>query len=155
MPAARPSEPDPYELLGVPADASSADIARAYRRLARALHPDSRPGDPAAASQFQAVTLAYEVLSDTGRRAALDQQRPGRVSWSRPLAPGGAGGAWPPVWPLDLAAAGAPVAAPRRGVLRAGPVMVEPAPGSGSEDRAADLTGHIGRFLSDREHWPW
>jgi curved DNA-binding protein CbpA len=39
-------EPDPYQILGIGADATGADIARAWRRVARAMHPDSRPTNP-------------------------------------------------------------------------------------------------------------
>ena len=62
-----------YELLGVRKSASAAEIRRAYQKLARRLHPDLNPGDPAAAERFGAVTLAYEVLSDPQRRAAYDR----------------------------------------------------------------------------------
>ena len=148
MPAAPGPQPDPYELLGVPADASSSDIARAYRRLARALHPDSRPGDPAAAGQFQALTLAYEVLSNPARRAAHDQQRPGHAPRSWPPAGAGVGQATPAIWPLDLAVPGAP---PPRAAMWAGPVITEPALGSGSDD----LAGLIRRFMIHQERWPW
>jgi DnaJ domain len=71
-------ERDPYRELGIGRDATAADIARAWRRLARAVHPDSRPGDPAAAAQFRAVSDAYGLLSDPARRAAWDHQHPTR-----------------------------------------------------------------------------
>ena len=67
-------ERDPYQALGLGADASTADISRAYRRLARALHPDSQPGDAAAADQFRAVSDAYELLSDPARRTDWDRR---------------------------------------------------------------------------------
>lgn len=63
---------DHYETLGVSHDASQDEIKKAYRRLARRLHPDVNP-DPAAAEQFKQVTLAYEVLSDETKRAQYDR----------------------------------------------------------------------------------
>lgn len=62
---------DHYETLGVERDATQEDIKRAYRRLARQLHPDVNPSDDAA-EQFKAVTHAYEVLSDPEAREKYD-----------------------------------------------------------------------------------
>jgi curved DNA-binding protein CbpA len=53
---------DPYRVLGVSADASQRDIARAYRRAVQRAHPDARPRDPQAAARFQALTDAYDLL---------------------------------------------------------------------------------------------
>ena len=64
--------PDLYDLLGVARDADADAIKKAYRRLARQLHPDVNP-DPAAQEQFKQVTAAYEVLSDPQKRAAYDR----------------------------------------------------------------------------------
>ena len=63
---------DYYALLGVPRDASHAEIKKAFRRLARELHPDVS-GDPEAGHRFRAVAEAYEVLSDPGRRQTYDR----------------------------------------------------------------------------------
>ena len=63
---------DPYDLLGVARDADADAIKKAYRRLARQLHPDVNP-DPASQEQFKQVTAAYEVLSDPQKRAAYDR----------------------------------------------------------------------------------
>lgn len=63
---------DLYELLGVARDADGDAIKKAYRRLARQLHPDVNP-DPDSQEQFKLVTAAYEVLSDPQKRAAYDR----------------------------------------------------------------------------------
>jgi molecular chaperone DnaJ len=63
---------DLYELLGVDRDADGDTIKKAYRRLARQLHPDVNP-DPDAQEKFKEVSLAYEVLSDPQKRAAYDR----------------------------------------------------------------------------------
>jgi len=64
---------DPYEVLGVPRDASADEIKSAYRRLARKYHPDVNPGDSAAEEQFKEVGSAYSVLSDPEKRARFDR----------------------------------------------------------------------------------
>ena len=63
---------DFYILLGVTPDASTADIKRAYRRLARRYHPGINPGDRAAEAMFERVSKAYETLSDPTRRRQYD-----------------------------------------------------------------------------------
>lgn len=62
---------DHYAVLGVSRDASAEDIKRAYRKLARELHPDVNP-DPATQEKFKDVTAAYEVLSDAEKRRMYD-----------------------------------------------------------------------------------
>src|SRR3954464_2974810 len=67
-------EKDFYKELGVSSDASAEEIKRAYRKLARDLHPDTNP-DPAAADRFKAVSEAYSVLSDDAKRKEYDETR--------------------------------------------------------------------------------
>jgi molecular chaperone DnaJ len=64
---------DYYEVLGVSRDASDADIKKAFRRLARELHPDVNSHDPEAETKFKEAAEAYEVLSDPERRATYDR----------------------------------------------------------------------------------
>ncbi len=66
---------DFYKVLGVDKDASAAEIKKAYRKLARANHPDSKPGDKAAEDRFKAVAEAYDVLGDEQKRKQYDEMR--------------------------------------------------------------------------------
>lgn len=64
---------DPYKVLGVARDASEEDIRRAFRRLAKELHPDVRPNDPAASDRFRKVSAAYEIIGDADKRGRYDR----------------------------------------------------------------------------------
>jgi DnaJ-class molecular chaperone len=64
---------DPYDVLGVKRDASQKDIQKAYRRLAKKLHPDLNPGNAEAEQQFKQVAAAYDLLSDPEQRARFDR----------------------------------------------------------------------------------
>src|SRR5690349_22281381 len=68
-------EKDYYAALGVPKDADAAAIKKAYRKLARDLHPDKNPNNAEAEARFKEVSEAYDVLSDEKRRADLDEAR--------------------------------------------------------------------------------
>jgi molecular chaperone DnaJ len=68
-------EKDYYAALGVPKDADAAAIKKAYRRLARDLHPDKNPGNTEAETRFKEVSEAYDVLSDSKRRSEYDEAR--------------------------------------------------------------------------------
>lgn len=137
---------DPYKVLGVPADASRAEIVHAYRRGARDAHPDARPADPRGAGRFQSLTEAYDLLSDTGRRAEYDRSRARRPG-IQPSAPA-----------AFAAARGARVSSGP--TLWAGPVHIEPAPrrpgspvGQPPAD-PADVYDLLGWFVSRMRGWP-
>jgi molecular chaperone DnaJ len=93
-------EKDYYAVLGVPKNASDAEIRKAYRKLAQQHHPDTKQGDPQAEERFKEITAAYDVLGDAEKRTAYDRVREmgasgfgpgfGGAGW-----PGGATGGWP------------------------------------------------------------
>jgi DnaJ-class molecular chaperone len=64
---------DPYTLLGVPRTASEADIKKAYRKLAKELHPDANKDNPKASERFSEITQAYDILGDADKRARFDR----------------------------------------------------------------------------------
>jgi curved DNA-binding protein CbpA len=151
--------PDHYQLLGVDRGASREEIAQAWRRRARAEHPDRRPGEAgeAAAGRFQALAEAWHVLADPARRAAYDRALEGEQPAPRTTAPAAQvpvrhlGGPARPAGPL----ARSPVPP-----LRAGPVRVEgpcPAPAGPDEREArpAVLAELILRYLAAGRDWPW
>ncbi len=68
-------EKDYYKILGVSDTATAKEITKAYRKLARELHPDKNPGNAAAEERFKAVSAAYDVLGDETKRAEYDEVR--------------------------------------------------------------------------------
>ena len=76
-----------YATLELQAGASQREIRAAYRRLARATHPDGHGGDPALERRFKRIAHAYDILGDPKRRAAYDQRR----AWGGFIAPGTGG----------------------------------------------------------------
>src|SRR5687767_6356089 len=70
---------DFYIVLGVERGAPAGEIKRAYKRLARRLHPDINPGDREAAARFQQILDAYETLMDPDRRRRYDSGKPGQA----------------------------------------------------------------------------
>ncbi len=86
-------EKDYYKVLGVSDDAPAKEITKAYRKLARELHPDKNPGDSAAEERFKDVAAAYDVLGDETKRAEYDEvRRMGPMSMGGRPGGGGPGG---------------------------------------------------------------
>ncbi len=88
-------EKDYYKVLGVSEKATQKDITKAYRKLARELHPDANPGDASAEERFKEVSAAYDVVGDEAKRKEYDEVRTlgpmGGMGFGG--APGGPGGA--------------------------------------------------------------
>ena len=83
----------PYELLGVKPDASADEIRKAYRKLAKQFHPDINPGKPEAEARFKEISAAYDLLSDSDKRA---------LGYYRSQAEGAQGWRYQPEGEMDL-----------------------------------------------------
>ena len=87
---------DPYATLGIARTASEADIKKAYRKLAKELHPDRNKNNPKATERFSAATNAYDLLSDKDKRARFDRgEIDGEGNPAAPFGFGGGGGGRP------------------------------------------------------------
>ncbi|HXF95819.1 MAG TPA: J domain-containing protein [Gemmatimonadales bacterium] len=87
------SNQDYYQVLGVPETASTEEIKKAFRRLAKQYHPDRNPGNPQAAERFKEINEAHDVLSDPEKRKRYDQlRRFGAFAGAGRSARGAAGG---------------------------------------------------------------
>ncbi|HUZ51162.1 MAG TPA: molecular chaperone DnaJ [Streptosporangiaceae bacterium] len=84
-------EKDYYKALGVSKGATAEEIKKSYRKLARKYHPDANKGDAASEERFKEISEAYNVLSDSKRRAEYDEAR-SLFGAGRGRTPGGAGG---------------------------------------------------------------
>lgn len=103
---------DPYKELGVSRGASADEIKKAFRKLAKELHPDKNPGNTTADERFKRITAAFDLLGDAEKRAKFDrgeidadgreQFRGGGRGPGGGFSPGGAGGARPGFENIDL-----------------------------------------------------
>ena len=121
---------EPYSVLGVKKSATAAEIKKAFRDLAKKHHPDKNKNDPAAEKKFKEVSGAYELLSDTEKRAAYDRGEIDANGQPRGYRPGGPGGGNP----FEAGFRGRPQGGPRSG----------PQPGGGFEDIFSEIFSGLG-----------
>ncbi|UQX01842.1 molecular chaperone DnaJ [Streptomyces sp. RerS4] len=87
-------EKDYYKVLGVPKDATEAEIKKAYRKLAREFHPDANKGDASAEARFKEISEANDILGDAKKRKEYDEARALFGNGAFRPGPGGAGGSF-------------------------------------------------------------
>ncbi|MFD5512299.1 molecular chaperone DnaJ [Streptomyces sp. NPDC059761] len=87
-------EKDYYKVLGVPKDATEAEIKKAYRKLAREFHPDANKGDAAAEERFKEISEANDILGDAKKRKEYDEARALFGNGGFRPGPGGGGGSF-------------------------------------------------------------
>src|SRR6188472_1267889 len=85
-------EKDYYAILGVPKNATQAEIKKAYRKLAQQHHPDANAGDPNAEERFKEISAAYDVIGDEEKRTSYDRAREMGATGFGGGFPNGAGG---------------------------------------------------------------
>src|SRR5207253_8988345 len=103
------SQRDYYQILGVSETATTDEIKKAFRRLAKQYHPDRNPNNPQAAERFKEINEAHDVLSDAEKRKKYDQlRRDGACAGAGRggLGGGGGGSAAGPAVDFDLPALG-------------------------------------------------
>ena len=145
-------EKDYYKSLGVPKDASHADIKKAYRKLARQYHPDANKGDAASEEKFKEISEAYDVLSDETKRKEYDEARTLFSGGGFRMPPGtGAGGGGVPFDLSDLfgnagsASAGGGIGDLFGSIFRGGG-------GRSAARRGADVEADVTLSFSDAVH---
>ena len=135
---------DFYSLLGVSKDASESDIKKAYRKLAKNLHPDRNPGDAASELRFKEVGEAYSVLSDPEQRQQYDAIRSmtsgGARFTSGGAGPGG-GGQFEDVFSTMFGAGGNAAGGPRVRFSTGGPAGAGGPGGPSLEDLLGGMFG--------------
>lgn len=143
---------DYYNLLGIAPQASPAEVQRAFRARAKAVHPDAHPDVSPAEREvlrrrFILLAQAYETLSDPARRAAYDRRRPVTRSSGTggPRREGRPGGSTPGGGPAAAGSAGWRSTEARFGQARRA-ARAEPAGGDTLEDLLRDVEGLLGRF---------
>jgi curved DNA-binding protein CbpA len=156
-PGSRHDPGDPYRVLSVDLGASQQDIARAYRRAAQRVHPDTQPTDTQATAPFLALADAYDLLSDPRRRADYDHARSSGEPARQPVKPRYTGTSPRPASSAYL------LPPPPGPPVWAGPVYVKPSaaasqqgqgsdpPPAGFEDPPLILDKRSGL----RQSWPW
>ncbi len=129
---------DPYSVLGVPRSASEADIKKAYRTKVKALHPDQHPNDAQKAEEFKRVSVAYDILGDTEKKARFDRGEIDGEGNPRGFAGGGQpGGGFPGGgrWESNASAQGDPFEDILSGMFGSGGRRRNPGPQKGRDVR--------------------